>query len=124
MSDQVQTEEFARNPNPEIRIVCTDCKKEYPLEGVLHERAMPAPYQTVTEGYLKCPNCGTEKHSYYMSELLRFKQKKLKLALETWNNTKKSRAWREYALLQKQFQTSFDAAQKKYTEMFQKETSA
>lgn len=118
------TEEFARNPNPEVRIACTECRKEYALDEVLHERAMPAPHNTVTEGYLKCPHCGTERHSYYMTELLRFRQMELKKTLEEWHNTKLRRIWTRYTIQQKKFQEIFDRTQKKCREVFEKDKAA
>lgn len=118
---QVQTQEFARNLKPEVRIGCSKCRKEYPLDDALKERPMPPPNETVTQGYLHCPLCGDEKHVYYMTELLRFKQSELKKALEKWHETKKPSVWEEYARLQKKFQHLYDIAQKRYQEMFKKE---
>lgn len=125
MSDrQIETQEYARNPNPEIRISCTECKKDYPLGDVLKEEALPFPRNTVVEGYLVCPSCGARRHSYYLTELLRFKQVELKRAIEKWHTTKTTSAWSRYHYLQKQFQENFDAAQKRYAAVFEKEESA
>lgn len=123
MSDQktVLTQEFARNPQPEVRIACGKCRRDFLLEEMLQERGgFSQPYQTVTEGYLKCPRCGTEKHSYYMTEDLRFRQTRLKKALDMWHETKAVTAWREYAKQQKHFHSLFDDAQKKYRKLFGK----
>lgn len=84
---------------------------------------MPPPHETVIEGFLVCPQCGDRKHSYYMSEILRWKQSELKKALERFNLTRNPTDWRIYTVKQKRFQAVFDTAQEKYTALFKKETA-
>lgn len=118
------TAEIAKNLEAEVRILCTACNKEFKLQECLKEEPMPPPYETVLEGYILCPSCGDRKHSYYLSELVRFRQARLNKALLRWHETQDKKDWRAYKTLYDQFRRSFDSAQKRYKEIFGKETTS
>lgn len=116
--------EVAKNFDIEVSIHCTVCDKVYKLSECLKEEAMPVPYQTVTEVFLLCPNCGDRKHTHYLSEYVRFQQTKLTRALRRYHETQDLKDWRAYNVLHRQFKTAFDAVQKRYKALFGEETTS
>lgn len=123
MNNKVKTQEIAKNLEAEVHINCTVCQKTYRLSECLKEEPMPAPYETVLEGFLVCPSCGDRKHSYYLSEHIRFQQAKLARAVQRWHETRNPRDWTTYKNMYKTFQEVFENSQKKYQKIFGKETS-
>lgn len=124
MNNKVQTEEFAKNPEPEVWIKCTVCQKDYKFADILKEEPLPPPRETTVEGYLLCPSCLDRKHCYYLTEQLRYMQVELKKSLDKWHATKSSHVWREYARKQKSFQTSFDNVQARFAKTLKKEETS
>lgn len=116
------TTEVAKNFEYEVSIHCTVCNKVYKLSECLKEEPMPAPHETVTEGFLLCPGCGDRKHSYYLSERVRYQQTRLSVALKRYHETQDKRDWRTYKKLHDSFQILFDSCQKHYGAVFEKET--
>jgi len=110
--------EFAKNPDAKVRVSCTQCKATYPFEVFLREVRMAAPYETVVEGILVCPDCGHRIHSYYMPENTRFLQSLLEKSIKKWSDSRSPADYQEYNKRQRSFQTSFDAAQRKFNAIF------
>lgn len=120
MPVKVPTKESARNPDPDVKIRCENCHKEYTFsEKSIIEVALPMPYPTVVEGLLLCPHCGKKNHTYYMSEQLRFQLVRLKKAIADWHNTKTSESFARYETLHTAYKNNFDRDQEKYKKVME-----
>lgn len=117
------TQEYAKNPEAEVNIKCFRCRREFPVSEMLKEEPLPPPRETVVEGLLVCPSCGARKHTYYMTEALRYKQTVLAELLATWTASHDPRDWSKYRIAQKQYQQTFDNTQKRYAAIVKKEAS-
>lgn len=110
-----RTKEIAKNPTPEVRIACTNCRQRYSIVESLQERPVLVDYGAVVEGVLICPHCGFTKHTYYMTEHLRNKQRELQeLALE-WTASQDSTVFRKLEARQIAYRNEYDRVQKKYS---------
>lgn len=118
------TPETIKNPQAQVKIKCSHCRREYPIDTMLQERPLPPPRETVVEGLIVCPECGTEKHSYYMTEALRFKQVELVKLLNAWNSSHDLKDWSKYQSAQRQYQKTFDTTQQRYAAIVEKEASS
>lgn len=119
-------QEIARNINPRTEIQCVKCKKKHQLIDLIHEEPLPYPHSTVVEGLLICPKCGLRTHSYYMSDMLRYQQEKLKKALLAYHEEKRTsldinQAYRKYTRLQESYQKNFVREQEKYARIMHPE---
>lgn len=119
----VQTQEYAKNATAEVKIRCSGCGKQYLIAEMMKERSLPYPNVDVVEGYLECPTCGAQVHSYYMTELLRHAQVMLKNAILKWQREKTNVAWSEYERRQKVFKNNFDKVQERYKELLKESQS-
>lgn len=114
------TQEYAKQPEKEVRVRCPLCRGVYHLPQYIKEEPMRAPYETVVEGFLRCPTpgCTYRKHSYYMPEHVRFAQKQLSDAQDVWQEKRTNAAYREYLRRYNSFQKTYTAAQEKYEKIF------
>lgn len=117
----METQEFAKRPDPSTKVKCANCGKEFDLAECLIEEPCPPPNTHVVEGVIICPGCGLRKHTYWMPEHLRFDQARLKAAVMEYQNTRTARAFGEYKRRLQIFQNNFDVSQKKYAAIFGKE---
>lgn len=113
------TQEVARNLEPRTSVKCSSCLKEFSFSAeTIVEEPLPYPYNTVVEGFIVCPYCGLKRHSYYMPERLRFDMHKLKQTLLQYHTTKSTKDFNRYRILHESYKHNFDAAQKKFKEIF------
>jgi hypothetical protein len=117
----MQTQEFAKNPIIKANVRCGKCNKQFKIEDMLREEPLPYPNVTIVEGFLKCPNCQHRTHNYYLTEMLRQDQVRLKEALLRWQKERSSTAWTSYVKRKTVFQNNYDRVQERLRGQFEKE---
>lgn len=79
---------------------------------------MPAPYDTIVEGVLVCPDCGHSVHSYYLPQDVRYEQSRLQKAVDEWQTRSTTESYKKYQNRLAYFQKLFDAAQLRCKALF------
>lgn len=107
-----------------VRVViqCEQCGKKFPINEIAGEELLPAPYNSVTVGFLLCPNCGLLTRTYYLPEILRHEQERLNKALAAYEADKSEKAWKKYEQHLAVYQNNFEAAQEKYKAIMETES--
>lgn len=106
------TEEWAKNPKAEVKVRCDSCKKQFPIEEMLKEEAVPVHYHPdATEAFWLCPSCGFRKHSFYLTNELRAYQERLRAGLAIYNRTHSSTDFEKHRKTQRGYQVAFDNVQ-------------
>lgn len=107
----------------EILVRCERCKQLNPLKKLLVERALPAPYDQdkAVEGLLICPDCGFEKHSYFLSDAARWERTRIVYQIsELGAESSAPDRFNRIQSLRKEYAKIFDDEQQKYSALLEK----
>lgn len=109
----------------EIKIRCDQCRQLNCLKNILVERALPSPYdqEKVSEGVLICPDCGLEKHSYYISDATRWERTRITYQISKLSENQTPENFQKINNLRLEYVKIFDAEQEKYRELLEKATA-
>lgn len=113
-----KTKEVARNPNPEVKVSCVNCRKKYSIINALQERPLKIDYGAIVEGVLICPHCHFVKHVYYMTDHLRNEQRILKELAREWQATQDNAVFKKLEAKQIAYRNEYDRVQEKYSKEF------
>lgn len=106
----------------EAKVRCENCKQINLLKDFLSEKDHTTPFGSVSEGLLVCPDCGHEKHVYYLTPEVRDRRQQIVRSMLHLSEKQTPESFREIKNLREEYHSIYDACQEFYGTVMGKTT--
>lgn len=104
-----------------LSIRCVACEKESEIS--LLTRPISPLYPDVVEAYLKCPHCGLQTHTHFLSPALINKQLEMRKVAIEWQRKQSAHNFKKLTQVRQEYSDLYESEQKKYREFLDKRIS-
>lgn len=104
-----------------LSIKCERCQHNFRV--ALQAMPLPAPYSDVAQMMIRCPECGYERTTHFLSPVLIQKQIEMRHAISEWKKIQNRRNFNRLTRLKEEYKFLFDKEQEKYKNFLEKKIS-